>query len=97
MREYADVFALNLSEVLPVDFIKHKLNVNPMVTLPTKTYQKPLTPAQKLWYYAKIDKMERAGVVTRVCTDQVKCAGPTTLALKGYDGGGLTIKQLCYR
>ena len=94
VQTYADVFALSLSEVLPVSFIQHKLHVDPTVKLPTKVYQKPLMAAQKPWYYGKIDEMESVGIITWVQADQVKCVGPTTLALKGYDGGRLTIEQL---
>src|SRR5271168_5134200 len=36
VREYADVFALSLSEVLYVDWHKHKLNIDPKLTFPTK-------------------------------------------------------------
>ena len=28
LREYPDIFALNLSEVFPVDFVQHKLNID---------------------------------------------------------------------
>ncbi|KIJ33669.1 hypothetical protein M422DRAFT_88531, partial [Sphaerobolus stellatus SS14] len=36
VRVFADTFALSLAEVIPVDFMKHKLHVNPTATLPTK-------------------------------------------------------------
>ncbi|KIJ47077.1 hypothetical protein M422DRAFT_164426, partial [Sphaerobolus stellatus SS14] len=94
IKEYANTFALTLSEVLPVDFVMHKLHINPSVPLPTKVHQKPLTTKQKPWFYGKIDGMEAAGIVVRVRADEVKCLAPTTLALKVYDNGGLTIEQL---
>ncbi|KIJ40351.1 hypothetical protein M422DRAFT_173999, partial [Sphaerobolus stellatus SS14] len=79
ITEYADVFAHSLSEMLPVDFMTHKLNVDPSVPLPTKVNQKPLTAEQKPWYYSKIDEMEAAGIITRVRADEVRCLAPTTL------------------
>ncbi|KAF8586351.1 hypothetical protein K439DRAFT_1341164, partial [Ramaria rubella] len=66
VHEYADIFALNLSEVIPVNFTKHKLYIDPTIPLPMKAYQKPLTAAQKPWFYGKIDEMEGAGVIAHV-------------------------------
>ena len=34
VRQYADVFALDVGEVLPVDWASHKLNVDPKARLP---------------------------------------------------------------
>ena len=39
LREYLDIFALSLSEVFPVDFTQHKLNIDPGITLPKKVHQ----------------------------------------------------------
>ena len=41
IKEYPDIFALNLSEVFPVDFVMHKLNINPH-----KHYQRRYTSDQ---------------------------------------------------
>ncbi|KII83900.1 hypothetical protein PLICRDRAFT_118607, partial [Plicaturopsis crispa FD-325 SS-3] len=74
LAEFADVFALDLAEVLPVDFVTHKLNVDPDAKLPrTRASQPGLTAAQKSWYYDKLDEMEKAGIVARVQSDFVKC------------------------
>ncbi|KIJ45535.1 hypothetical protein M422DRAFT_134926, partial [Sphaerobolus stellatus SS14] len=72
VTEYADAFALTLSEVLPVDFVTHKLHVNPLTPLPTKVYQKLLTAEQKSWFYGKVDEMEAAGIIARVRADEVR-------------------------
>ena len=39
LREYPDIFVLNLSEVFPVDFAQHKLNIDLGITLPKKVHQ----------------------------------------------------------
>ncbi|KIJ22812.1 hypothetical protein M422DRAFT_140063, partial [Sphaerobolus stellatus SS14] len=72
IRRYPDIFALNLSEVFPVDFIEHKLNVDPETVLPKKIYQKPVTPAQKEWYQGMLDDMERAGIIQAVPAEFIK-------------------------
>ena len=47
IREYPDIFALSLSEVFPVDFMQHKLNIDPDTALPKKAYQRPMTEPQR--------------------------------------------------
>ncbi|KAF8584367.1 hypothetical protein K439DRAFT_1346356, partial [Ramaria rubella] len=66
VHEYADIFALNLSEVIPVNFAKYKLYIDPTIPLPMKAYQKPLMAAQKPWFYGKINEMEGTGVIARM-------------------------------
>jgi hypothetical protein len=63
ISEYADVFALSLSEVKVVDWYKHHLNVDPSVKLPKKTAQRPVTEAQKDWFFSILDEMEDAHVI----------------------------------
>ncbi|KDQ19205.1 hypothetical protein BOTBODRAFT_90374, partial [Botryobasidium botryosum FD-172 SS1] len=73
IAEFADVFALSLKEVLPVDFIEHKLNVDKSVKLPKRVHQRPLTDAQHKWYTEVIDDMEVAGIISRIPPEEVKC------------------------
>lgn len=47
IREYADVFALSMSEVFFIDWWKHHLNVDPETKLPKRMTQRPLTEKQK--------------------------------------------------
>ncbi|KIJ43137.1 hypothetical protein M422DRAFT_170291 [Sphaerobolus stellatus SS14] len=63
VREFADTFALSLAEVVPVDFMKHKLNVQPGVTLPKKVNQRPVTEAQREWYSNILDDMEATEII----------------------------------
>ena len=39
IKEYLDIFTLNLSEVFPVDFMTHKLKLDPDIVLPRKVHQ----------------------------------------------------------
>ena len=40
IKEYPDIFALNLSEVFPVDFMMHKLKLDPDIVLLRKVHQR---------------------------------------------------------
>ncbi|KAF8212591.1 hypothetical protein K438DRAFT_1566182, partial [Mycena galopus ATCC 62051] len=51
LRRYGDCYAEEVKEVLPVNFVTHKLHVEPNTQLPTKVAQPPLTEPQKIWYY----------------------------------------------
>ncbi|KAJ6551891.1 hypothetical protein B0H19DRAFT_950400, partial [Mycena capillaripes] len=82
IREYADVFALSMSEVFYVDWWKHHLNIDPTITLPTRMSQRPLTKKQKDWFYDILDVMEEALVIQRVPGKFLKCLHSTNLALK---------------
>ncbi|KAG9023472.1 hypothetical protein FS837_005786, partial [Tulasnella sp. UAMH 9824] len=90
VRAYADIFALSLSEVLPVDFMKHKLNVDPGVNLPVRVHQKPLTDAQKEWWLEILDEMEASGICARVLADYVRCVSSTNLPPKDAGGEGMS-------
>ncbi|KAF8437659.1 hypothetical protein L210DRAFT_3345342, partial [Boletus edulis BED1] len=66
ITEFADVFALSVREVKPVDFIKFRLNIPKDVEYPTKVSQRPLTQAQKEWYYPVLDDFVTAGVLKAI-------------------------------
>lgn len=69
LKSYADVFALDVAEVLPVDWALHKLNIDPDVKLPWSAHQSMLMETQKEWYYNMLDTMEEGGVIARVEVD----------------------------
>src|SRR6266481_7151932 len=85
IREYPDIFALSLSEVFPVDFASHKLNIHADVVLPKKSYQRPMTEPQRKFF---IDDMETAGIIQAVPTEAIKCVNSMHLAPKD-DGKNL--------
>ncbi|KAF8068832.1 hypothetical protein FPV67DRAFT_1415511, partial [Lyophyllum atratum] len=82
VREYADVFALSLSEVLPVDWYKHKLNIKPDVKFPTRINQRPITEAQKSWFNEILDDMEKSYIIQKVPGTFIKALNSTNLAPK---------------
>ena len=90
VREFADVFALSMSEVIFVDWHHHHLNVDPNVTLPKRMSQRPITENQKEWYYDIIDEMESAHVIQKVPGDFIKCLNSTNLAPKEAGKMGAT-------
>ncbi|KZP11472.1 hypothetical protein FIBSPDRAFT_681010, partial [Athelia psychrophila] len=63
---YADVFALSLSEVRPVDWYQHHLNVDPAIPLPQRAAQRPVTGAQGNWFYNMLDDMESSYIIQKV-------------------------------
>ncbi|EJD36399.1 hypothetical protein AURDEDRAFT_26724, partial [Auricularia subglabra TFB-10046 SS5] len=66
VREYADVFTLDISEVRLVDFKTHHLGVPPDTEGPRTAKQKPLTEVQRRWLYDHLDKLEQNDVVRRI-------------------------------
>jgi hypothetical protein len=94
VREYADVFALSLSEVRVVDWYKHYLTIDPSVKLPKKTAQRPVTEAQKDWFFSILDEMENAHVVQRVPGDFIKALSSTHLQPKEAGKIGATRTEI---
>jgi hypothetical protein len=90
IREYADVFALSLSEVLYVDWYKHKPNIDPNQTFPTRINQRPITEGQKEWFNNILDDMEKSYVIQRVPGDFIKSLSSTNLAPKEAGKSGIT-------
>ena len=98
IKEYPDVFALNLSEVFPIDFMKHKLKIDPSTVLPKKVHQRPITEPQRAFFANIIDDMEKAGVIRSVPADFIKCLNSTHLAPKEVGKGlGMTWEALLRR
>jgi hypothetical protein len=97
LTEWADVFALSVSEVKQVDNAIHHLDISPGTMFSTKVNQKPLTPPQRKYLYESIDTMLGAGIIEQCSPDQVKCVSPTTLAQKAHAGSGLMLEELQHR
>lgn len=98
LKEFADIFALSLSEVLTVNFAKHKLNIDPDIILPKKIHQRPVTGPQKEWYNKIITDMEEASIIQRVPAEFIKCLSSTNLAPKEAGKTGMTkaaVLRLC--
>ena len=97
LADWADIFALSVSEVKHVKNATHHLDIDPGTTFTTKVNQKPLTPPQRKYLYDSVDAMLKADIIEQITPDQVKCASPTTLAQKTHTGTGLTLEELQHR
>ncbi|KAJ4494134.1 hypothetical protein C8R41DRAFT_715992, partial [Lentinula lateritia] len=87
LSSYADCFALSVGEVRPVKNAVHRLNVPENATLPKKVRQNQnlgVSPPQREYLHAKIDKLLEAGVIERCNPEDVKCVSPLTLAQKAH-------------
>lgn len=82
VSEYADVFALALSEVLPTDFAEMRLDIPEGTAFPKKAGQRRLTEPQRQWLYKVLDDMEKAHIIAKVSQDQVAAVSPTNIVPK---------------
>ncbi|CUA74373.1 Retrovirus-related Pol polyprotein from transposon 17,6 [Rhizoctonia solani] len=94
LREFSDIFALNLSEVLPVALTELKLDIPPDAKFPKKVAQKRLSEPQRKALYDMLDELERAHIVQRVTQDQVAAVSPINLVPKPGGASLPTIKLL---
>jgi len=97
ISDFADIFALSVSEVKTVEGAVHHLDIPPEATFSLKVHQKPLTPPQRRYLYDSIDTMLEAGVIEACKPEDVKCISPTTLAQKTHHGKGLELEELQHR
>ncbi|OCH93944.1 hypothetical protein OBBRIDRAFT_707920, partial [Obba rivulosa] len=84
IAEFADCFALSVSEVLPVKDAVHTLNIPEGATFTKKVHQRPLTPPQKAYLHKKIDELLATNIVEHCDPSLVKCVSPITLAQKAH-------------
>ena len=94
ISEYADCFALSMSEVTPVEGAAHRLDIPRDTQFRTKVNQRPQTPPQKEFFNGVLDKMLEAGIIRPIDHQDVKCCGATTLAKKAHEGSGRTLDML---
>ena len=97
IAEYADCFALSVTEVLPVPGAIHTLHIPENTTFSKKIHQRPLTPPQREYVYKKIDELLAAGAIEPCDPSHVKCVAPITLAHKAHEGEGLSLEELQQR
>ena len=97
ISDFADVFALSVSEVKTVEDAVHRLDIPSDATFSLKVNQKPLTPPQRRYLYESIDTMLEAGVIEACKPEDVKCISATTLAQKTHQGKGLALEELQHR
>ena len=97
IADYAECFALSMSEVTPVEGAAHRLDIPRDTQFRTKVHQRPQSPPQKAFFNEVIDKMLTAGIIRPIAHQDVKCCGATTLAKKAHEGNGLTLNILRHR
>ncbi|KAF8809738.1 hypothetical protein BYT27DRAFT_7029334, partial [Phlegmacium glaucopus] len=97
ISEYAECFALSMSEVLPVKGASHHLDIPQDRQFRTRINQRPQSPPQKEFFNGVIDKMLEADIIRPIAHQDVKCCGATTLAKKAHEGNGLTLNMLKHR
>ncbi|OAX32439.1 hypothetical protein K503DRAFT_657628, partial [Rhizopogon vinicolor AM-OR11-026] len=62
VAEFADVFALSLREVKPIDYIKFHLRIPPGTEFSKKIHQRPLTKPQHKYLFPILNDMRQAGI-----------------------------------
>ena len=63
VREHADIFALGKVELLVIDGFTHKLHIPSDAKFSVKPNQQNLGKQETCWYYNKIDKMLKHGLI----------------------------------
>ncbi|KIM73944.1 hypothetical protein PILCRDRAFT_80584, partial [Piloderma croceum F 1598] len=77
ISEFADCFALSVSEVIGIPGAMHKIHVPPGVTFPRKIpHQRPLTDPQRKYLSKAIDELLAADIIEPIRPEDVKCASP---------------------
>ncbi|KAF8234164.1 hypothetical protein L208DRAFT_1107210, partial [Tricholoma matsutake] len=72
LHEFADCFALSMSEVTVVAGATHKLNVPNGTNFKTKVNQQPLSGPQKEYFNGILDKMLEASIIAPIDHNNVK-------------------------
>ena len=98
ISDFADCFALSVSEVIAIPGATHKIHVPPGVTFPRKIpHQRPLTDPQRKYLSKAIDELLAADIIEPIRPEDVKCASPITLAQKPHENAGLSLDELRYK
>ncbi|KAG2738036.1 hypothetical protein P692DRAFT_20645017, partial [Suillus brevipes Sb2] len=84
VKEFADVFALSIREVKPVNFIKFRLQIPQDAVFSKKVQQRPLTKPQREYLFPVLDDMRRAGITRFISSDEVKAVASTVLVQKTH-------------
>jgi len=95
--EFADCFALSLSEVNLIPGAMHKLKVPEDATFHTKIPQCMFNPDQRAFMEAKVDEMLKGGIIWPMHPGEVKCVAPSVLAQKIHGNTGLSSDELKHK
>ena len=78
ISEFADCFALSVSEGKAVKNGEHKLDIKPGVKFSTKINNRPLSPPQRAYLNKALDELLEAGVIRPIAAEDVKCCSPVS-------------------
>ncbi|KAG0702619.1 hypothetical protein DFH29DRAFT_791935, partial [Suillus ampliporus] len=84
VMEFADVFALSIRKVKPVDFVKFHLQIPQNTTFLKKVHQWPLTKLQREYLFPVLDDMRCAGITHFIPSDEVKVVASIVLVQKAH-------------
>ncbi|KAK7033438.1 hypothetical protein R3P38DRAFT_2479217, partial [Favolaschia claudopus] len=91
VAEYADIFALAVSEVFPVAGAIYAPKIpadTPKIPadkkFSTRVQQRPLTKPQAEYLHEQVEMLERAGIIRPIHPRDVKCVSPIKLAEKEH-------------
>ncbi|KIM82770.1 hypothetical protein PILCRDRAFT_70288, partial [Piloderma croceum F 1598] len=77
ISDFADCFALSVSEVIAIPGATHKIHVPPGITFPRKIpHQWPLTDPQRKYLSKAIDELLAADIIEPIRPEDIKCASP---------------------
>ena len=98
LSEFADCFALSVSEVIPIPGAEHRIHIPAGATFPKKIpRQRQLTEAQRAYLSDAIDELLKADIIEPIRPEDVKCVSPITLAQKVHVNQGLSPDELRHR
>jgi len=97
IAEFANCFALSLSEVNLIPDAVHKLNIPENASFRTKIPQCSFNPDQRAFMEAKVDEMLKGGIVRSMHPGEVRCVAPSVLAQKVHGNTGLSSDELKHK
>lgn len=97
VRQRAGIFALSLTEVIPIPGAALNLNVPENANFNLRIHQRPLTPEQAKFFNARVDDMLDADMIERAPPELVKCAATTVITQKTHQSAGLSWNKLKYK
>ncbi|KZP09067.1 hypothetical protein FIBSPDRAFT_665004, partial [Athelia psychrophila] len=84
LTEFADIFALSVSEVCAVVGGEHRLNIKPSVTFSTKVQHRRITPSAQANLDATLNSLLAADVLRSINVKDIKCCSPVKMAQKAH-------------
>ena len=97
VAEFADCFALSVSEIKAIPGAVHRLDIKPGSIFPTKIGNCTFLPPAQAYLNKTLDSLEAVGIIRPIPANKVKCYLPVVLAQKAHSQAGLTITELQHR